>query len=224
MPSSDIHATFAGLFPANLKVSKSFTQVDNGNLLVSVTVKSFDTSPVTLVTEDDSAFLNSYSGGANLVSGEATNSSSMTLNPNYTTTYKYTVHLTGIGSYDSTPAAVSYLLNGTSFTAESNAVVRQQTPPPAPQAIFGLLGSVAGLVNNGLGTSQSAPIVGSVIVYFPILLLIGLAARSEYGSVRGWGRVSPETARKLEELKRMRDSGLITEKEYEDHKKRITTG
>lgn len=221
MPSTNIHVTFTGLFPANLKVSKSFTQGDGGNVLVSINVRNLDASPVTLISEDDSFFLDSYSGGANLMSGTPMNASSMTLNPNSIVTYKYTVHLTGIGSYDSTPATVTYLLNGTSFNVESNSVVWQQTTPSAPQAIFGLLGSVASLVNNDIGTGQGAPIVGSVIIYAPILLLMGLAARSEYRSFRGWGRISPEAARKLEELKRMLDSGLITEKEYKEQQRRL---
>lgn len=223
IPASSIHVSFTGLFPADLRVSKSLAQGDNGNVVVSIKVRNLDTSSVTLVSEDDSAFLNSYSGGAILVSGESTNSSSMVLNPNSVITYQYTVHLSGIGSYYSTPAIVTYLLNGTSFAAESNAVVWQQAPPPAPVAIFELLGSIAGLINNDLGTSQSSPVTGSVIVYMPILLLVGLAVLSEYRSFRNWGRINPETARKLEELKRMLDSGLITEKEYEEQRRRLST-
>jgi hypothetical protein len=223
IPASSIHVSFTGLFPANLRVSKSLAKGDNGNVVVSIKVRNLDTSSVTLVSEDDSAFLNSYSGGAILVSGESTNSSSMVLNPNSVITYQYTVHLAGIGSYYSTPATVAYLLNGTSFVAESNAVVWQQAPPPAPVAIFGLLGFIVGLINNDLGTSQSSPVTGSVIVYMPVLLLVGLAVLSEYRSFRNWGRINPETARKLEELKRMLDSGLITEKEYEEQRRRLST-
>lgn len=180
---SGVRSSFTGLFPANLEVTKTLV-VSGADVLVNVTVRNLDDSPITLVGVDDSAFLSSYSSGAELVSGTPSNHTMLSLVPGSQASFMYTVHLTGIGSYYSPPATITYLLNGTSFTAESNAVTYQKGSPGPLEALGDLLNIASGSVNKILGTTMSSPDAGYLVVYGILAILVVSALYSELSSFK----------------------------------------
>jgi len=219
LPSS-IQTTFPGLFPADLHVSKSLAMTSGGDVRVSLSVENLDTTPISIASLDDSHFLNSYRGGASLVSGSPDNDTGMTLGPGDTAEYSYVVRLSGVGLYTSQPALLSYELSGSSFNAESNtATWEQQGPGNAASAVLVLFDTAASTVAHGNNSNLT-----SLAVFAAFAALFALAGFMEYRSFRSWWEISPALAEKMQGANRMLESGLITEKEYQELRKRLMSG
>jgi hypothetical protein len=169
-----LQSSFNALLPAELSISKTFSQQKDGTIRVSLSVKNLDDSSLTNLVMDDSAFMNSYGEGVTLVSGEPKNNSVTELAPGATASYSYIIKMRGLGSYVSPPATFSYVNDGESFSTHSSTTVWNQPEPDVFSATWGLISSF-GVTNLG------AAILGALI-----LILLALAVYSEYRSLRGW--------------------------------------
>ena len=176
-----IHAVFNRLLPAYLVVTKTLTQQSDGSLLVKVSVQNRDNDSLTNLVLNDSGFTNAYSSSMQVVSGNPYNNSISSLGDYQTQNYSYVVKPSGIGTYVSTPAIITYKLNGTQFATFSNAAYYNSTTSATAgfEALAGSAGSVLGHY-AGLGSS------GTYVIYAIIVALFVAAGFMEYRAFSKW--------------------------------------
>lgn len=179
--ASAIHAVFNRLLPAYLVVTKTLTKQSDGSLLVKVSVQNRDNDSLTNLVLNDSGFTNAYSSSMQVVSGNPYNNSISSLGEYQTQNYSYVVKPSGIGTYVSTPAIITYKLNGTQFATFSNAAYYNSTTSATAgfEALAGSAGSVLGHY-AGLGSS------GTYVIYAILVVLFVAAGFMEYRGFNKW--------------------------------------
>jgi len=222
IPSSNIRTTFRGLFPALLSITKSVTEDSNGDETVSVVVRNMDNDSITGVSVSDAGLLSSYGRSIELLSGNP-GISQATLGANHVMNISYTVRLAGYGSYVSSPAKVSYVLNGTAFTGQSDQVVFQKSAPNVFEAVYQLLNDVGTSLAGGASLPGSAVGVGALAIFASLAVLVILAGTSEVRAYQKWRKPLPPDPR-VEQLGKLLESGLISKADYDEQMKKLGAG
>ena len=182
VPTQQLGASFTGLFPAYLQVTKSLSQQASGNVLVSIVVKNLDSDSLANLSLNDTQFANFYKGALSIVSGSPSNSSVSSLAPGDSLTYSYLVKLSGTGTYVSPPAQVAYNLNKTQFSALSNSATVSESNPSGFQA----LGALVSTAGTSLDLFLNAGAYGTGIVLSVLIGLFALAGLMEYRQFQKW--------------------------------------
>ncbi len=185
VPTQQLGASFTGIFPAYLQVTKSLSQQASGNVLVNIVVKNLDTDNLANLYMNDTQFANFYQGALSIVSGSPSNSSVSSLAPGASVTYSYLVKLSGIGTYVSPPAQIAYNLNGTQFSAISNSATVSQPNAGAAQALGALVSTAGKSLDIFLNTGG----YGAGIVIAALLGLFALAGFMEYRQFVKWRKL-----------------------------------
>lgn len=183
-----ITASFEGVFPANLQVVKALHPLNNGDLLVTVTLKNLDTEPISNIVFDDDTSMRPYGTGISVVSGNPRNASVPILSSGSSIGYSYIVKLAGIGSYVIGPAEVSYAFGGATFRTESNRVVWNEQLPGTASALGILLSGTADLTDYLILRLTGYANLGGFVVYGLVAVLGLVAAAMELKSFRKWLR------------------------------------
>ena len=177
-----IQAVFNRLLPANILLTKTMQAQSDGTVLVTVNVQNNDNDTLSNLVMNDSSFANSYTGSLQVTSGNTMDSSVLTLGPDQSHSYTYSVKVSGVGIYVGGSAFLSYDMNGTRFTTFSNNAYYSAASPGAAGSIQSLAGSVGSVLDQyaGLGTS------GTSIVYIAMIALLAGAAFMEFRSFNKW--------------------------------------
>ncbi|MHB1907680.1 MAG: hypothetical protein ACYCQJ_02270 [Nitrososphaerales archaeon] len=180
--STAIQAIFTRLLPANIHVTKTMQAQNDGTVLVTINVQNSDNDSLTNLVMNDTGFQNAYPGSLQVTSGNALDSSVLSLGPNQSHTYTYSVKVSGIGIYVGGSAFLSYNMNGTKFTTFSNSAYYSAASPGAIASVQSLAGSIGSVLDQYAGLGSS----GTSIVYIAMIALLAGAAFMEFRSFNKW--------------------------------------